>query len=128
MTKTGQYVILKPGITNDPAAWGLVLADIMGHIANAYEQVEGAIDRKPSNAFEPGWKQSYRLQRIDHGVYSRAASRNDPISDHDCRQRFDICQRFLARRAVGHHSWQVDQLCDPAAVRFSIKLDAKLGG
>ena len=41
MTKTGQYVILKPGITNDPAGWGLVLADVMGHIANAYEQVEG---------------------------------------------------------------------------------------
>jgi hypothetical protein len=49
MTKSGQYVILKPGITNDPAARGLVLADIIGHIANAYEQVEG---RDRSKTFE----------------------------------------------------------------------------
>ena len=31
---------------------------------------------------------NYHHQRIDRGVYSRVASRNDPISDHYCRQRF----------------------------------------
>jgi hypothetical protein len=74
MTKTGQYVILKPGITNDPAGWGLVLADIMGHIANAYAQVEG---RDRSKTFERirDWTQSYRRQRIDQGPYSRVASK-----------------------------------------------------
>jgi hypothetical protein len=49
MTQTGQYVILKPGATQDPAGWGLVLADVMRHIANAYEQVEG---RDRSRTFE----------------------------------------------------------------------------
>ena len=49
MTKTGQYVILKPGVTKDPAGWGLVLADVMRHLANAYEQVEG---RDRSRTFE----------------------------------------------------------------------------
>jgi hypothetical protein len=49
MTGTGQYVILKPGVTSDPAGWGLVIADVMRHLANAYEQAEG---RDKSTTFE----------------------------------------------------------------------------
>ena len=49
MTNAGQYVILKPGVTKDPAGWGIVIADVMRHIANAYEQVEG---RDSSSTFE----------------------------------------------------------------------------
>jgi hypothetical protein len=29
------------GVWEDPAAWGIMLADLAGHIANAYEQDSG---------------------------------------------------------------------------------------
>src|SRR5437764_9847456 len=31
-----QHVSLKPGVWKDPAAWGLMLADLAKHVANAY--------------------------------------------------------------------------------------------
>jgi len=31
-----QHVSLKPGVWEDPAAWGLMLADLAKHVANAY--------------------------------------------------------------------------------------------
>lgn len=33
-----QHVSLRAGVWEDPAAWGLMLADLARHIANAYEQ------------------------------------------------------------------------------------------
>lgn len=34
----GQHVSLRIGVWEDPAAWGLVLADVARHVANAYKQ------------------------------------------------------------------------------------------
>ncbi|MEG3149254.1 DUF5076 domain-containing protein [Sphingomonas sp. ZT3P38] len=36
-----QHVSLRTGVWEDPAAWGLMLADLARHIANAYHQQEG---------------------------------------------------------------------------------------
>ena len=33
-----QHISLRAGIWNDPAAWGTMLADLAGHIANTFEQ------------------------------------------------------------------------------------------
>ncbi|RRA48862.1 DUF5076 domain-containing protein [Acidipila sp. EB88] len=40
-----QHVSLRAGIWEDPAAWGMMLADLAGHIANSYEQGAG-LDRE----------------------------------------------------------------------------------
>ena len=40
----GQHVCLKVGVWNDPAAWGIMLADLARHIVNSYEQ-DAALDR-----------------------------------------------------------------------------------
>ena len=37
----GQHVSLRTGVWKDPSAWGIMLADLARHIANAYEQEEG---------------------------------------------------------------------------------------
>jgi Domain of unknown function (DUF5076) len=37
----GQHVSLRSGVWNDPAAWGLLLADLARHITNAYQQDAG---------------------------------------------------------------------------------------
>ncbi len=34
-----QHVSLRVGIWDDPMAWGIMLADLAGHIANSYEAV-----------------------------------------------------------------------------------------
>ena len=39
-----QHVSIRVGVWNDPAAWGIMLADLAQHVANAYEQDE-AIER-----------------------------------------------------------------------------------
>jgi len=44
VAKGGQHVSLNPLIWKDPQAWGIVLADLAGHVANAYEQALG-LDR-----------------------------------------------------------------------------------
>lgn len=36
-----QHVALATGLWRDPAAWGIVLADLARHVARAYEQTEG---------------------------------------------------------------------------------------
>jgi hypothetical protein len=41
----GQHVSINPLVWNDPQAWGIVLADLAGHVANAYEQALG-LDRE----------------------------------------------------------------------------------
>jgi hypothetical protein len=44
VAKRGQHVSLNPLVWKDPQAWGIVLADLAGHVANAYEQAVG-LDR-----------------------------------------------------------------------------------
>lgn len=36
-----QHVSVRTGVWKDPAAWGIMLSDLMQHIANALEQCEG---------------------------------------------------------------------------------------
>ena len=38
VAKGGQHVSINPFIWNEPEAWGIVLADLAGHLANAYMQ------------------------------------------------------------------------------------------
>ena len=38
-----QHVSIRVGVWPDPGAWGVMLADLVGHIANAYVQ-EGSSD------------------------------------------------------------------------------------
>jgi hypothetical protein len=40
----GQHVSLRSGVWNNPAAWGIMLADLAKHVANAYHQDAG-LDR-----------------------------------------------------------------------------------
>jgi len=40
-----QHVSLRAGVWNDPAAWGIMLADLARHVANSYHQDAG-LDRK----------------------------------------------------------------------------------
>jgi hypothetical protein len=47
VAKGGQHVSLNPLVWKDPQAWGIVLADLAGHVANAYEQACGLIGAKP---------------------------------------------------------------------------------
>ena len=45
VAKGGQHVSLNPFVWPDPEAWGIVLADLAGHLANAYLQ-EAGLDRQ----------------------------------------------------------------------------------
>lgn len=36
-----QHVVLATGIWEDPAHWGIMLVDLVKHLANAYEQTKG---------------------------------------------------------------------------------------
>ena len=45
VAKGGQHVSINPLVWKDPQAWGIVLADLAGHVANAYEQELG-LDRQ----------------------------------------------------------------------------------
>jgi Domain of unknown function (DUF5076) len=40
-----QHVSLNPFVWKDPEAWGILLADLAGHLANAYQQEMG-LDRE----------------------------------------------------------------------------------
>lgn len=39
IANNGQHVSIRTGVWKDPAAWGILLADLVRHIANSYEQV-----------------------------------------------------------------------------------------
>jgi Domain of unknown function (DUF5076) len=39
-----QYVSLRTGVWEDPAAWGILLVDLARHVANSYQQTNG-LDR-----------------------------------------------------------------------------------
>jgi hypothetical protein len=45
VAKGGQHVSINPLVWQDPEAWGNVLADLAGHVANAYQQALG-LDRE----------------------------------------------------------------------------------
>src|SRR5579862_5346158 len=65
----GQHVSLKTGVWKDPAAWGIMLNDLMQHIANAYQQDQG-LDRVET------------LRRIKAGLDAELASPTDRPSGH----------------------------------------------
>ena len=44
VAENNQHVSLRAGVWKDPAAWGIMLADLARHIANSYEQ-DAALDR-----------------------------------------------------------------------------------
>ncbi|HMF91140.1 MAG TPA: DUF5076 domain-containing protein [Candidatus Angelobacter sp.] len=41
VARGAQHVSLNPFVWKDPEAWGIVLADLAGHLANAYQQEMG---------------------------------------------------------------------------------------
>src|ERR1700719_3899046 len=59
-----QHVSLRVGVWNDPAAWGLMLADLARHVANSYQQDAG-LDRLKT------------LQRIKAALDAEFASPTD---------------------------------------------------
>src|SRR5262249_50632359 len=58
-----QPVSLKTGVWEDPAAWGLMLADLAKHVANAY--AEGGMDRAEA------------LRRVYQGLQAEMESPTD---------------------------------------------------
>ena len=40
----GQHISLRTGVWNDPAAWGILLADLAKHVVNSYQESAG-LDR-----------------------------------------------------------------------------------
>ncbi|HKV38807.1 MAG TPA: DUF5076 domain-containing protein [Blastocatellia bacterium] len=63
----GQHVSLRTGVWSDPAAWGIMLADLARHVANAYQRDAG---------FDP----SKTLQRIKAGFDAEMGSPTDAPS------------------------------------------------
>ncbi len=45
IAKGGQHFTLRVGLWDDPATWGLLLADLAGNIAKSYEQ-DAAVDAR----------------------------------------------------------------------------------
>jgi hypothetical protein len=60
----GQHVSLRMGVWEDPAAWGIMLSDLMQHIANSYHPDEGL-------------ERTNTLQRIKEGLDAELASPTD---------------------------------------------------
>jgi len=60
----GQHVSLRVGAWQDPAAWGIMLCDLIQHIANAYQQDQG-LDKKAT------------LRRIMEGMNAELSSATD---------------------------------------------------
>jgi hypothetical protein len=53
-----QHVVLSQNLWHDPANWGLMLADLARHVANAYEaqgQAREGVLRRIRAAFEAEW-------------------------------------------------------------------------
>src|SRR5437879_1023579 len=65
----GQHVSLRAEVWKDPAAWGVMLCDLMRHIANAYQQDQG-LDLATT------------LQRIKAGLDAELSSPTDRPSGH----------------------------------------------
>jgi len=62
-----QHVSIRVGVWDDPAAWGLMLADLARHVANSYQQVKG-LDRLRT------------LQRVKAGLDAELSSPTDEPS------------------------------------------------
>ncbi len=62
-----QHISLRAGIWDDPVAWGMMLADLAGHIADSFEQGAG-LDR------------SEALDRIREGFEAELESPGGEIS------------------------------------------------
>jgi hypothetical protein len=60
----GQHVSLRVGVWNDPAAWGILLADLARHIANSYQQ-------------DPELDSLKVLQRFKAGLFAELGSPTD---------------------------------------------------
>jgi Domain of unknown function (DUF5076) len=45
IAEQGQHVSIRSGAWEDPFAWGIVLADLARHIANAHQLQSAAIDK-----------------------------------------------------------------------------------
>jgi len=60
----GQHVSLRTAVWNDPFSYGIMLCDLMKHIANAYHQNEGR-----------DWLETF--QRIKTGMDAELASATD---------------------------------------------------
>jgi uncharacterized protein DUF5076 len=60
----GQHVSLRTGVWKDPAAWGIMLADLARHVANSYHD-DAALD------------QFQTLDRIKAGLYAELGSPTD---------------------------------------------------
>src|SRR5712691_6939615 len=63
----GQHVSLRMGVWSDPAAWGILLADLARHVANAYHEDAG-LDRRDT------------LRRIEKMFKKELASPTDKAS------------------------------------------------
>lgn len=64
IANNGQHVNLRTAVWEDPFAYGVMLCDLMKHIANAYHQNEGR-----------DWQET--LQRIRAGLDAELASPTD---------------------------------------------------
>ena len=62
-----QHISLRAGVWDDPAAWGIMLADLAGHIANTFEQ-SGTLPRDKA------------LVAIHEGFEAEMASPSDELS------------------------------------------------
>ncbi len=49
-----QHVVLRIGAWKDPAAWGIMLCDLMKHIANAYHHDDGRDTAAAFNRIKAG--------------------------------------------------------------------------
>lgn len=55
----GQHVSLRSGIWEDPAAWGIMLADLARHVANAYRENNGFDESKTLQRIKAGFEAEY---------------------------------------------------------------------
>ena len=55
VAQSGQHVSLLPGVWEDPAAWGIMLADLAKHVAISYEQNAGFDPQKTLLRIQSGW-------------------------------------------------------------------------
>jgi len=64
IAENDQHVALRSGTWNDPAAWGIMLSDLMHHIADSYSD-------------SSGWEHAAVLARIKEGFNAEQESPTD---------------------------------------------------
>jgi hypothetical protein len=79
----GQQVSLRAGVWKDPAAWGLMLADLARHVANSYQQDDG-FDRLKT------------LQRIKIAFDAELASSKSARDLRTCIDELEVCWNVVA--------------------------------